>query len=77
MTCELRLDLAEFHAEAAQFDLTVEAPEEFDFSFGVEAGAVACAVKAFTLLEWMFDELLRGEFRAVVISERQAVASQE
>src|SRR5262245_25577731 len=42
---EERLDFSQLDAEAANFDLSIYASEEFDFSFGRPAGKIAGAIK--------------------------------
>ena len=71
----LRLDLAEFDAEAADLDLVVDAAVEGDVAVLVEAHGVARAIEdriAAVGRERVFDELLGGQLRAFEVARRDA-----
>src|SRR6185295_10782024 len=64
-------------AEAADLDLAVDTPEEFNRTVGQPARAVSRAIQLRTRLfaEWMGDEFFRGQVRSVQIPPSKAVAS--
>ncbi|MNI20006.1 hypothetical protein D3C73_734620 [compost metagenome] len=69
-------DLPQFDAQAAQFDLMVEAPEVFDHPIGALPHAVAGAVQARTVMEGARHKTLGAERRTPVITARQPGATE-
>ena len=68
-------NFAQFDAEAAQLDLPVDAPQEFEVAAGQPSCQVAGFVKSFRFAEQFdVDEFLGGQFGLVQIAARKARA---
>ncbi len=70
------LDLAEFHAVAAQLDLVVEPPQHLDAAIGAPARHVAGVVEAVALDERIGDEALCRQLLPVQVAASDACAAQ-
>ena len=67
-----RLDFPEFNAEAAQFNLVVNAPQKLQIAVGQPPCQVSGFVNPFSCAEQFgFDELFSRQFGAVQVAARQ------
>src|SRR5204863_2035865 len=77
VAAERRLDLAQFDAMAAKFDLVVDAAEELEVAVRQPACQVARAIEPRLRpgAERVGEEFFSGELRAVEIAARDALAA--
>ena len=72
MLIEPGFDLTQFDAEATDLDLRVDSAQILNVAVLQPARQVTRLVHAGTRLEWIGDEFLLGQFRAIQISPRYA-----
>src|SRR5215212_6856653 len=74
---ESGLNLAQFNAEAPDFDLAVDAAEKLNGAIVQITSQIAAPIEPFTsgLAEWIGNELLRSQLRTVQITARDVCAA--
>ncbi|KAF2388997.1 hypothetical protein FX983_06568 [Pseudomonas frederiksbergensis] len=72
---EFGFDLAEFDAEAADFDLIVVAAQVFDVAVGQVAAQIARSIHPAVSAEWIGEEALCSQVVAVKVTARHAGAA--
>src|SRR5581483_1350812 len=74
MLSEERLNLRQFHAEAANFHLLIDAPKKFQVPSREEAGQVTGFVEVFSrcLPERVGDKAVPGQLRPIEITSGEA-----
>src|SRR5947209_1361578 len=74
---ECRLDFAKLDPEATNFHLKVRPAQEIKISVRQKAGYIPGAVEAASGAEWVWNESLGGQFRAVPVPASHAVSANE
>src|SRR6266436_4075720 len=77
MQGERAFNFTKLDSEAAQFNLTVQAAEEFQIACRPKPNQVTCAIHARTgrIAEWIGQEAFCCQFRTLVIAARDSISS--